>query len=73
MVSLCLDGNFAEARIIHEKMLPVIQSIFAEGSPSGVKYYLSKLNTIKESFRLPVVSVSNNHKTHIDELMKTMS
>ena len=73
MVSLWLDGNFAEARIIHEKMLPVIQSIFAEGSPSGVKYYLSKLNIIKETFRLPVVSVSNNHKIQIDELMKTMS
>jgi dihydrodipicolinate synthase/N-acetylneuraminate lyase len=47
--------------------------MFAEGSPSGVKYYLSKLNVIKETFRLPVVSVSNNHKIQIDELMKTMS
>ena len=73
MVSLCLEGNFAEARVVHEKMLPVIQSMFAEGSPSGVKYYLSKLSIIKESFRLPVVSVSDNHKIHIDELMKTMS
>jgi 4-hydroxy-tetrahydrodipicolinate synthase len=72
MVSHCLNGNYSEARPIHEKMLPIINSMFAEGSPSGVKYYLSKLDVIKETFRLPVVSVSEKHKSTIDQLMKSL-
>ena len=72
MVNNCLKGNFSEARPVHEKMLPIIQSMFAEGSPSGVKYYLSKLGVIKEVFRLPVVGVSEKHKTTIDVLMKSL-
>jgi 4-hydroxy-tetrahydrodipicolinate synthase len=72
MVNNCLTGNFSEARSVHEKMLPIIQSMFAEGSPSGVKYYLSKLGVIKEVFRLPVVGVSEKHKASIDVLMKSI-
>lgn len=72
MVKQCLDGKFAEARPIHEKMLPIINSMFAEGSPSGVKYYLSKMGIIKENFRLPAVSVSAKHKASIDEFMKSL-
>ena len=72
MVASCAEGNFAAARPTHEKMLPIIHSMFAEGNPSGVKYYLSKLGVIKETFRLPVVGISNKHKEKIDELMKSI-
>lgn len=72
MVNHCLNENYTDARPIHEKMLPVINSMFADGSPSGVKYYLSKLEIIKETFRLPVVSVSEKHKSTIDQLMKSI-
>jgi 4-hydroxy-tetrahydrodipicolinate synthase len=71
MVDYCAEGKYSSARPIHEKMLPIIQSMFAEGSPSGVKYYLNKLGIIKENFRLPVVSVSNSHKSRIDQLMNS--
>ncbi len=70
MVNFCLEGNFSAARPIHEKMLPVIQSMFAEGSPSGVKAYLGELNVVKETFRLPVVGVSAQHKETIKSIMK---
>jgi 4-hydroxy-tetrahydrodipicolinate synthase len=72
MVASCAEGNFAAARPTHEKMLPIIHSMFAEGNPSGVKYYLSQLGVIKETFRLPVVGISNKHKEKIDELMKSL-
>jgi 4-hydroxy-tetrahydrodipicolinate synthase len=72
MVSLCAQEKYSEARPVHEKMLPIIQSMFAEGSPSGVKYYLHKLGVIKESFRLPVVGVTDKHKEKIDQLMKSI-
>lgn len=72
MVSLCAQEKYSEARPVHEKMLPIIQSMFAEGSPSGVKYYLHKLGVINETFRLPVVGVSDKHKEKIDQLMKSI-
>jgi 4-hydroxy-tetrahydrodipicolinate synthase len=72
MVNLCLEGKFAEARPTHEKMLPVIQSMFAEGSPSGVKAYLGELGVVKETFRLPVVAVSMQHRDYIHQLMTTI-
>ena len=42
MVKFCLEGNFAGARPIHEKLMPIIHSLFVEGNPSGIKAYLSE-------------------------------
>ena len=72
MVRQCLAGDFAGARPMHEKIFPIIQSMFAEGSPSGLKAYLAKLDIAGENFRLPVVSVSEQHRSHIHQLMQTI-
>lgn len=72
MVNLCLEGKFKEARPIHEKLIPAIQSIFAEGSPSGVKTYLTAMGIMQYNFRLPVVGVSDSLKQQINEVMKTL-
>jgi 4-hydroxy-tetrahydrodipicolinate synthase len=72
MVRQCLAGDFAGARPMHEKMLPIIQSMFAEGSPSGLKAYLAKLDILGEYFRLPVVAVSMQHRDYIHQLMITI-
>ncbi|MFM1963308.1 MAG: hypothetical protein RLZZ172_2153 [Bacteroidota bacterium] len=72
MVNYCLEGKFSEARPIHEKMLPIINSLFAEGSPSGVKAYLAAMGIVEESFRLPVVGVSDALKNTIHNLMKSI-
>ncbi len=72
MVNFCLQGNFAAARPIHEKLLPLVHSIFAEGSPSGIKAYLHEMNIAGNHFRLPVVGVSDTLKSHIQGLMKSI-
>ncbi|MFN5422227.1 MAG: dihydrodipicolinate synthase family protein [bacterium] len=72
MVKLCLDGKFEAARHIHEKLIPAIQSIFSEGSPSGVKTYLTEMGIVKYNFRLPVVGVSDVLKQEIRGIMKTL-
>lgn len=69
MVRLCLDGKFSEATSIHLKYLDVIASMFAEGSPSGVKAYLSEMGLCKNTFRLPVWKVSDKHLEKIRQLM----
>ncbi|MEY3153126.1 MAG: hypothetical protein RLZZ333_1723 [Bacteroidota bacterium] len=72
MVRLCLEGKFIEARPAHEKMLPLISSMFAEGNPSGIKAYLSELGITKNTFRLPVVGVSDPLLQSIRSLMKSI-
>jgi len=70
MVRLCLQGNFDEAKPLHYKYTEIIASMFAEGSPSGVKAYLSEMGLCQNAFRLPVWPVSEKHHLKIRELMK---
>ena len=70
MVRLCMNGEFAEAHDLHYKYIDIIHSMFVEGSPSGVKAYLSEMGLCKNIFRLPVWPVSEKHHQRIRELMK---
>lgn len=70
MVRLCLSGNFTEAARIHYGYIDIIQSMFAEGSPSGVKAYLSEMGLCQNTFRQPVWPVSDALHARIRELMK---
>jgi len=70
MVRLCLEGRFAEALPLHLKYVDIINSLFVEGSPSGVKQYLTEMGLCKNTFRMPVVPVSNAHAEKIRGMMK---
>lgn len=70
MVRLCLQGNFDMAKPLHYKYVNIINSLFAEGSPSGVKAYLHEMGLCQNTFRLPVWPVSAAHHEKIKELMK---
>ena len=70
MVRLCLAGKFHEALPLHYKYVDIINSMFAEGSPSGVKAYLNEMGLCQNSFRLPVWKVSDKHLEKIKGLMK---
>ena len=72
MVRLCLSGNFADARELHYKYSDIITSLFAEGSPAGIKAYLSDMGLCENTFRQPVWPVSAAHHARIRELVKTL-
>ena len=59
IVNLMLEGRFSEAREAHLKFLPIIDTLFAEGSPSGVKAYLELQGKAKNVVRLPLATVSD--------------
>ena len=71
MVRLCLAGKFTEAQKLHYKYTEIIASMFAEGSPGGVKAYLSEMGLCQNTFRLPVYKVNDKHLQKIRDLMKT--
>lgn len=72
MINQCLSGDFNKARMIHEKMLPIINTLFAEGSPSGIKAYLAEMGIVHETFRLPVVGISAELKAKIKVLLSSI-
>lgn len=54
-----LKGDFATARQLHLKFLPIISNLFAEGNPGGVKAVLNHLEICEEHMRLPLYPVSD--------------
>ncbi|MBL7730630.1 MAG: 4-hydroxy-tetrahydrodipicolinate synthase [Chitinophagaceae bacterium] len=72
MVRHCLNGDFAKALPLHNKYIDIIASMFAEGSPSGVKAYLHEMGLCQNTFRLPVWPVSAGLREKIRELMKAV-
>lgn len=60
MTRACLAGDFATARPLHYKLVNIIHTLFSEGSPSGIKAYLKEMGLCENSFRLPVVPVSES-------------
>jgi 4-hydroxy-tetrahydrodipicolinate synthase len=73
MVRFALKGDYEKARILNFNYTEIITSLFTEGSPSGIKAYLSEMGLCKNTFRLPVAAVSVQHHAKIRELMKSVN
>jgi 4-hydroxy-tetrahydrodipicolinate synthase len=69
MVRQCMRGDFKAALPVHYRLLEVVNTIFAEGSPAGVKAYMQELGLCSDHVRLPVVPVSDALRQRISRLM----
>jgi 4-hydroxy-tetrahydrodipicolinate synthase len=58
MVSQALKNNFKSAREIQFQFLEMIELLFIEGNPAGVKAMLNTMNLCQNHVRLPLVPVS---------------
>ncbi|MFN2395173.1 MAG: 4-hydroxy-tetrahydrodipicolinate synthase [Bacteroidales bacterium] len=58
MVRHCLQNNYEKAREIHYKLFDIIEAIYSDGSPSGVKALLEIKGLVKNNVRLPIVKVN---------------
>jgi len=73
MVRHCLAGDFTAARPMHYMLVDIINTLFAEGSPSGVKAYLNEMGICGNDVRLPVVTVSEKLMDKIKALKAAIS
>ncbi len=58
MVRLGLAGKFEEARAVHFKLYDIMKTIFADGSPGGVKVLLNQQGLCQNVVRLPLAPVN---------------
>ncbi len=73
MVKFALNGKIEEARKIHYKLLPLIDAIFSEGSPAGVKAVLDILGICSNYLRLPLIPVSKELFRKLEKMVKDIS
>ena len=55
LVELAEQGDFAAARRLHQRLLPLMQVNFVESSPIPVKSAMAMLGLLEEVYRLPMV------------------
>lgn len=62
MVRLALQGDLSGARDIHYRFVEMIEVLFADGNPAGVKSVLSYMGKIENILRLPLVPTRNKEE-----------
>ena len=55
LAQLCLAGNFAEARAMQRKWMPLLEVNFIETNPQPVKAAMGEMGLLEPVFRLPLV------------------
>ena len=65
MVRFALNGQQKEALDIHYTIMPLIDLIFKEGNPAGIKAVFEQLNLCNDTVRLPLVSATKDLKKDI--------
>jgi len=71
MVRQGLAGNLEKARALHYPQLEIIDHLFAEGNPAGVKACLKIKGICEEHVRLPLVSISRDRYRKLEGLLKS--
>ncbi len=72
MVHCALENKWDDARRIHFSLLDIIDQIFVEGSPSGIKAALHILNICENHVRLPLVPISRSTYVKLSDLIKAI-
>jgi 4-hydroxy-tetrahydrodipicolinate synthase len=73
LVNQSLRNNFKAAREIQFRYLEMIELLFVEGNPAGVKDMLSIMNICTNIVRLPLVAVSRPVHTRIQKAIEELN
>jgi 4-hydroxy-tetrahydrodipicolinate synthase len=73
MVRKALEMKYIEARQIHFKILEIIENLFVEGSPAGIKAALNILGLVQNQVRMPLTTVSRATYNKLSELIKAFN
>ena len=72
LVDLAAAGDFAAARRVHERLLPLMQVNFIESNPIPVKAAMAALGLVEETYRLPMAPPSDASRRRIVETLQTL-
>jgi len=72
LVQAALEGNFARARELHYKMLPLMRALFLETNPIPVKYAASLMGKCTAELRMPLTTMSPGPAEKLRGVMKEL-
>ncbi|MFN3322109.1 MAG: 4-hydroxy-tetrahydrodipicolinate synthase [Bryobacteraceae bacterium] len=70
LTQLALEGDFAGARALQKKYLPLMEVNFVESNPIPVKTALGMMGLLEPVFRLPLVPPQPANKARIEAVLK---
>jgi 4-hydroxy-tetrahydrodipicolinate synthase len=72
LVELAEGGDFAGARALHQRILPLMQVNFVESNPIPVKSAMASMGLLEEVFRLPMVPPTPASKKKIEAVLQSL-
>jgi 4-hydroxy-tetrahydrodipicolinate synthase len=73
LVNHALKNNFKSAREIQFRFMEMIDLLFIDGNPAGVKAMLNIMNLCNNNLRLPLVPVNRTYHTRIQKAIEEVS
>jgi 4-hydroxy-tetrahydrodipicolinate synthase len=70
MVRLSLEGKFEKARQIHYDLIEIMDALFEDGNPAGIKAALDCMGIAGNNLRLPLVKANKATYNKIKTLVK---
>jgi 4-hydroxy-tetrahydrodipicolinate synthase len=70
MVHLALAGDYLPALNIHRRFTELLELLFVDGSPAGVKSLLTAMGYIENELRLPLVPVQTSTREKIRKVLQ---
>jgi 4-hydroxy-tetrahydrodipicolinate synthase len=72
IVDAGLAGDFARAREVHYKLLPLMNANFVESNPIPVKAVLSMMGLVSENYRLPLVPITPGNRAMLQKVAEEL-
>jgi 4-hydroxy-tetrahydrodipicolinate synthase len=72
MTDAALAGRWDEARALHYRLLPLMETNFIESSPGPVKAALAMMGLVEENLRLPLVPVEEKSRARLREVLEEL-
>jgi 4-hydroxy-tetrahydrodipicolinate synthase len=73
MVEAAERGDFASARAVHTRILPLMQINFIEANPLPVKAAMAAMGLLEEVYRLPMCSPKSDSREKILKVLKELN
>ena len=73
LVKLCLDGEFATARALQKKLMPLIEVNFIETNPTPAKAAMAEMGLLEPVCRLPLVPLRPENQAKIRAVLESLS
>lgn len=71
LMEACMDGDFAKARTLQDRLIALHRGLFLDASPSPTKFALSALGLCTEECRLPITPCVETVRPKVLEAMRT--